>query len=828
MEDKMDGVAEVAKKARLVAERVLPGRPHHLILNPNRKYPPPPGFWFTGQSSRLQYLTNLSDADRGMLLTVPFFEIMDEPDEGTPAPAKVAQKGEVKKKMSMKDYRARKTSPTEGDLSAKADAKQVAAATDASAPKEKEKRKSEDGRSKETNGHPVVEAENAPEKARTEQNGERTALPSKNEVKNPPPQDSRKRPPDPDENSAVPKKLKANDGTPVADKAGEEKLSTQRSRNAPKEKPVLKEPRDGRDSREAKDARDAKVSRDAKDAKNPAPSGTTNGRLQVSSDMDRDSPRSTIMVNGAASRTGSSTSTPRKVDKGDGLKANIPPLLSPPFQIDTNDDLPSPRKKPAGKAPLKGPKILGHSRTNSATKPALPDLLSPIHMALDDDNDSPAKKPQEKSKPKVPLPTSKPPKRRDLKSLIPPLLSPTLPAIVEEDLALNPVKVIPLSQAASAAKKPKSKPPAESRPAESKPPERKSLLEPKPRPEDPVTRSRIVTLKVRKSLRARVQAILSLPSKSRREALRKERSASEERTPPARKRPLPPPDAASDAPASKRSRPSVDALPPSRPTAPTTPLKTTSTSMMRVLSNTSQANTPGDSTITLTPGTAEGRPPTSSAAENNSNSSINLDPAMLARSAAHRDRHAKYSKLGSKLKHTRDAILRNTRGAPTEAESKRCTALHFEMVLAYMVAFKAHNAMRQAERKPCDFAVWESLLPHIGELRGRVNRHRALVALLQQMHALILEEFCQTFMTLDDRAAAQLWFRWVKYAKRRREVWEDAHALSEKVAEEKLKAPIGPWTPTDDAVPAALLVIRRWAGAEGVNWKAELDMGSSQ
>ncbi|KAB5585793.1 hypothetical protein GE09DRAFT_38485 [Coniochaeta sp. 2T2.1] len=857
MEDKMDGVAEVDKKVRLLAERVLPGRPHHLTLNPNRKYPSPPGFWFTGQSSRLQYLTNLSDADRGMLLTVPFFEIMDEPDEGTPAPAKVAQKGEAKKKMSMKDYKARKTSPTEGEQLVKADAKQVAAATDASAPKENEKRKSEDGRSKETNGHPAVEAEKAPEKARPEQNGERyvgsqpfgrhggrdqranhlqcrTALPSKNEVKNPPPQDSRKRPPDPDENSAAPKKLKANDGTPVADKGGEEKPSTQRSRDAPKEKPVLKEPRDGRDSRdareprEAKDARDAKDSRDAKDAKPPAPSGTTNGRLQVSSDRDRDSPRSTIMVNGAASRTGSSTSTPRKADKGDGLKANIPPLLSPPFQMDTNDDLPSPRKKPAGKAPLKGPKLLGHSRTNSATKPALPDLLSPIHMALDDDNDSPAKKPQEKSKLKVPLPSSKPPKRRDLKSLIPPLLSPTLPAIVEEDLARNPVKVIPLSQAAGAAKKPKSKPAPDSRPAESKPPERKGLLEPKPRPEDPVTRSRIVTLKVRKSLRARVQAILSLPSKSRRDALRKDRSASVERTPPARKRPLPPPDAASDAPASKRSRPSLDARPPSRPTAPTTPVKTTSTSMMRVLSNTSQANTPGDSTTTLTPGTAEGRPPTSSAAENNSNSTISLDPAMLARSATHRDRHAKYSKLGSKLKHTRDAILRNTRGAPTEAESKRCTALHFEMVLAYMVAFKAHNAMRQAERKPCDFAVWESLLPHIGELRGRANRHRALLALLQQMHALILEEFCQTFMTLDDRAAGQLWFRWVKYAKRRREVWEDAHALSEKVAEQKLKAPIGPWTPTEDAVSAALLVIRRWAGAEGVDWKAELDMGSSQ
>jgi len=162
----MDGVAEVAKKVRRVAERVLPGRPHHLTLNPNRKYAPPSGFWFTGQSSRLQYLTNLSDADRGMLLTVPFFEIMDEPE--TANPVKAVLQGEAKKKMSMKDYKARKKSlsPTDNDATAKADTKQ-AVPVDVSAAKEKDK--SQEARPKETNGHPIVK----PEKARPESNGER-------------------------------------------------------------------------------------------------------------------------------------------------------------------------------------------------------------------------------------------------------------------------------------------------------------------------------------------------------------------------------------------------------------------------------------------------------------------------------------------------------------------------------------------------------------------------------------------------------------------------------------------------------------------------------
>lgn len=164
----MDGVAEVAKKACLVAERVLPGRPHHLTLNPNRKYTPPSGFWFTGTSSRLQYLTNLSDADRGMLLTVPFFEIMDEPEAVNPV--KAVQRGEAKKKLSMKDYKARKksTSPTDNDLSAKVDTKQ-GAVNDTTASREKDQ--SRESRTKEMNGHGHYVAKS--EGPRPEHNGDR-------------------------------------------------------------------------------------------------------------------------------------------------------------------------------------------------------------------------------------------------------------------------------------------------------------------------------------------------------------------------------------------------------------------------------------------------------------------------------------------------------------------------------------------------------------------------------------------------------------------------------------------------------------------------------
>ncbi|KAH8907225.1 hypothetical protein BR93DRAFT_686817 [Coniochaeta sp. PMI_546] len=591
-------------------------------------------------------------------------------------------------------------------------------------------------------------------------------------------QDTRKRPPDVDETKPPEKKLKIGDGISRSDATGDAKSGSQRSRDTPKDKTASVESRD--------------ATRDVRDTKGQA-SGAANGRLQVSSDKDKDlsSPRSTIMVNGARSRAGSSTSTPRKGDRGDIPKANIPPLLSPPFQMDVGEEVPSPRKKPAGKAPLKGPKIAGHSRTSSATKPPIPDLLSPIHLGLDDDHDSSGRKVQEKSKVKVQA-SSNTSKRTKLQ--MPPLLSPTLPPIVEDDLKRNPgPKTIPISQLASVAKK------------------TKPAIEPKARPEESSVRSKIVVLKYKKALKARVQAILSLPSKSRREALRKERSASIERTPPAKKRPLPAAEPASEIP-SKRSRPAADALPP-KPAAPTTPLKNSAPSMIRVLSNTSQANTPGDSTH-LTPGAAE-RPPTSSE---------NLDPAILLRSAAQRDRHARHTKLGSKLKHTKDAIVRNR--PPTsisDSENKRAAALHFEMVLSYMIAFKAYNLSRALERKPLDVGLWETLLPHFQELRMRTHRSRPLLALAVQIHALCLEEYCHGFTSLDEKLAGAVFGRWVRYAKKRREVWEEARALTDKVDEGKMRVNLGPWTSVDDAVTAALLVIRRWAGSEGVDWKSELD-----
>lgn len=614
----------------------------------------------------------------------------------------------------------------------------------------------------------------------------RTSSQLRNEVKSTPTSESRKRALDDDATVPLQKKAKTDESISRLDlPPRDSKSSTSRNRDAPKEKPNHKEAKDGRAL---------------------TPSGTTNGRLQVSGDKDLSSPRSTIMVNGGRSRAGSSSSTPRKVDKADTSKPIIPPLISRDLPSDVEEAMDGSQKRPAGKAPVKGPKSGGHSRNASSTKAQIPDLMSPIHIEFDYDPDKPSKRPQDKVKAKPPKSGSRPPNRITKPGIeIPGLISKRLPDCVEAEFA-RLEKAGALSQRSSLGSTADS-------PASAK--KVKALTERKEEQEETRPRSRIVTLKYKKALRSRVSAILALPSKSIKEALRKERSASVERTPPARKRPLPGPEPILEVP-SKRPRPSADILPPipPKPAAPTTPLKNSATSMKRVLSNNSQVNTPGDSTGHTPGGGGVERPPTSSE---------NQDPALVAKIQAQLNRHQKYQRLGTKLKHTKDAILRSQQKL-TLADEKRVVALHFEMILCYMIAFKSLNQSYALKSRPHDFLPWDSLLPHFIELRARCRPSRPLFVLAVQIHAICLEEITQAFTTLDERTAAAQFGKWARQARKRTATWTEARALQEDTLEEKMKANLGPWTTSDDAVAAALLIIRRWAEKENVDWRPELEM----
>lgn len=116
---------EVAAERIRSVKKLLPERPHHLALSLGRKYPVPPNFW--DHQSPLQYSTFLSDADRGLLLTRPYYDICDEPEAPLPTRQSTPLAGAKKtgNKMTLEVWKSKKvaTSPTENGLLGKVDEK---------------------------------------------------------------------------------------------------------------------------------------------------------------------------------------------------------------------------------------------------------------------------------------------------------------------------------------------------------------------------------------------------------------------------------------------------------------------------------------------------------------------------------------------------------------------------------------------------------------------------------------------------------------------------------------------------------------------------------
>lgn len=343
--------------------------------------------------------------------------------------------------------------------------------------------------------------------------------------------------------------------------------------------------------------------------------------------------------------------------------------------------------------------------------------------------------------------------------------------------------------------------------------------------------SKIVTVKYKKSLKPRMQQLEKLlASSTPKGSERSDRSASVDRPPaPAKKRPPPTAEANSE-PGPKKSRLSTGQAASSKPriAAPTTPLKnSTGTAMRRVLSNTSQANTPGDTTG-LTPGAAE-RPSTSS-----DSSTHVVDPAVAARNRALRNRSDEFTRLGTKLKRAKDAIVGKPPRPMSGPEEKRAAALHFEMILAYMIAFKALNDGTPVGHPSLSFQAWESLLPHFVELRNRFRSWRPLHALAIQVQAVILEEITQVYSKMDcskmeAQIAARIHGKWAGFERQRHKMWSEAQTMLENggLPEPKWRVNINPGSDISDITRGALSVLRRWSDREAVDWKAEIDLASS-
>ncbi|KAK3487078.1 hypothetical protein B0T13DRAFT_452236 [Neurospora crassa] len=504
--------------------------------------------------------------------------------------------------------------------------------------------------------------------------------------------------------------------------------------------------------------------RSDKDIKKESLHLTTNGQARTAADRDRDvsaSPKSTILVNGSKPYKESTPVSPRR-KRDTASKAPVPALLSPlhPSLLAGESDKPK-SKKPAEKAPPKPLKIDSSSRK---------------------------------------------------KYEIPALLSPTLPAIVEEELARK-FKSTPSKGDSRDTKTQLPDSPSIARKTKVK----AEPIEEEDEEEEEQEPSLIVTLKLKKANAKRAKDLLSLPSKAVKDAMRKERSAAraEATPPPARKRPRARDDTPSESVAAKRPKSAVGDTVVARPTGMTTPLKPSAPAMSRVPSTQSQNATPGPPpTRHITPGMGE-------------RSSVPPLPPPSAEAAPFRERDAEYRAYGSKLKHQRDAVdaqlrdpakLKTISSAAMTLETKRAMVLHIEMVLAYMIAFYNFNHSRMMDRRPPDFATWESLVPHFSELKKRVYSVRPFRILTTQLFAVMLEHITATFSQADQATAPALLARWQKMERLRPEVWHELYGLADFVDDKRVKMTVGPWTKIEEAVLSAMGVMKKWAEIEEVKW----------
>jgi hypothetical protein len=752
-----------AKRIDHICQKYLPESPYHLSESASRRYPVALTFWYEGPSSRLQYMTFISDADRGLLLTRASFDIgLDPSTSSQPNSLNGTPQRESKKavnKMSFKDYQRMKTSSMSPAVVERAPKTEIGVAK----LKLNQQRGDTTQSSHEVarNGvatHPANEqAESAPSENSKELEsviGPVKSSRSHTEVLSTrsPSSQLRKRTGDFEEDARQIKRSKGLDtnGTGIAKSVG-----------------VLRQSSPHRTGRLREESGEASSSSRAAEAKRLRPPQETH----ASSKPDKKdggmsvSPRPEIRVNGS------------------------------PVQVETRN-----------------------------AKPSVPPLLSPLRLALShgsqdeeaEGNEAKFQKPTVESATETGRhrqarkPTGGAPPDKKPLSRIPPLLSPTLPAIVEAELALRrtPLKDDALPELSLSAT----------------PIGNGLKLTSHSRSHEPddglVKASRIVILKYRKKNAVRVKMLLDLPPRGRERVRRYAlagRSVSTDVTPPPTAAKRPPQSVTAATLSASGGFARRDAAPTSRPrpSRPSTPPRHSATAMSRLASNSSQAHTPGEVTR-HTPEVSDVRPATSGLAPG-------LEHGDTASSASLQQRNDEYTKMGTKIKHLRDGILRANSTTTTlkPADESKVAALSVEMILAYMTAFSSLTRARLMDRKIPRYDSWESLLPHFVETKRWVKRYPALHRLVLQLEAISLEELGQCYIAIDpEQTGARLF----KSLRRRRESWMETQDRDRfgSLARDLKDDTMGPWTSVGDAVHAALLILRRWAGQADVEWRAHL------
>ncbi|OTB12908.1 hypothetical protein K445DRAFT_14206 [Daldinia sp. EC12] len=451
--------------------------------------------------------------------------------------------------------------------------------------------------------------------------------------------------------------------------------------------------------------------------------------------------------------------------------------------------------------------------SNSTSKASyVPPLLSPIDIS-DYMDDSKPSRPSPKKKP-VDSNSLKPPSKKNRedrepsptpkKRKIPPLLSPTLPPIVLEELAKT--KSAPSKDSSQRSsqitsdspngqkKVAKSSKREETIHVESSKGQRESLM---------------VTLKYKKRNAKTIERLLNLPPGGRKksELLKKDERAARDRSDSlepgtARKRPAadPPSEAIKRPKAVENPRPST---PPGR-----------SSAMTRAASNSSQVGTPGV-TNGFTPAAQppdRRRPP--------------VDPEKLQRLQT---RALNFIKLGTQLKHERDAVLKNPGEGVSERERQVAIAAGIQCLVSFLLGFKLQSDASDLERKRASTRSMRELLLLFRVTRSDCARHNALTALILRLQGICLVYISRIMWSYPNDA--ELANQIVANCKEQQEVWHladnarkamgiyDGSSKSDDGGSiGKLIDRLGPWTIPEEAIPVTLDVLRKVMQANGP-WK---------
>ncbi|KAI1196512.1 hypothetical protein F5X97DRAFT_206228 [Nemania serpens] len=755
---------EAAKSIKTLADQILPKQPYYLSLSHTSRYSIPADESILDEKyiRPLQYLTFVGgDADRGVLMTRAYFTVREEPNASSNAPMPTTLKIDPNKPRKKVSLKDYKSKKVEGD----------------SPPKGEKGKETPNGLStiKETE-----EFKKPPEPAPKEMDSRRDAKKPIANVKTDatrqpsPSPERRKRVADVDEGPKSIKRARIEDTTVngTAPRPVKNPSSQKPARNIPLGKG------------EVKDAR---------------PSIAINGRPASSNSALRAaSPRFAPQTNGYGKTNGSQATHRRTVSNGEPVSKAVPKLLSPlhisDLSVDKTSDLLKGNTTESRSSPRKRPAEASNSK-------------------------APPKKLRDESEP---LPSTK--KRK----VVPPLLSPTLPAIVMSELAKRKKSVTPpkevnlksgqVSDSSAIVKKPTKSMREDTIHVDSKRAEPKQQVAPatKEEPTQPVAiikeerKSYVVTIKYNKRRCGKtIERLLNLPAgakrqmdNSRREDGRPRESSGSVEPGTARKRPRTMADGGE---ASKRPRTS-EALRPSTPPRQ-------ATTMSRIASNSSQAGTPG---------AANGLTPSAQFTTDKRREPI--PPEKLQRAQRLHSGHKFFMELGTKLKHERDAIMKNK--SSQERELQTAVAAGIQSLLLYMHAVKLQSDALDLERLPRRPQSWREVLPLFRVVRSDCSKNAQLLALLLRLQGICTSYVGRALWFLPNEAdallstnkeEADIW-RSADYARRKLGVYDGNSGPSDGGVVGKLIDRLGPWTTPEEVIPITLEVMRNVIHTNGP-WK---------